>query len=446
MSKTINLKRGLDIPLKGVAACKTASSFSYAEVALKPTDFRALTPKLLVKEGDSVKAGDPLFASKSNQEILFTSPVSGVVSAVVRGDRRKVLSVNVTPAATQEYKAFAVPTSLNKENLTALLLESGLWPCLKERPYGIVADPAAAPKAIFISSFDSAPVAADVEVLVEKADMDLVQTAVNALGLLAPVHIGLDANKLSAFADLKGCQLHTFKGRHPYGNVGVQIHAVCPIRKGEKVWTLTPQELVFIGRLLSTGRVDLRKKVAVAGPACADPCYVNGIVGMQLSGVSGLAVKDAEVRLVSGNALTGEAVAFDGFLGFHDSTLTLLREGNDYELLGWANPFRFKLFSASRTYFSWLCPKKEYDLDTNLHGGVRAFVLSDVYSKVLPMDLFPVYLIKACLAGDIDKMEQFGIYEVLEEDFATCEYIDPCKIEIQSIISDGISLMLKEMA
>lgn len=445
MSKIINLKHGLDIPLKGAAGCKTSTAFTFGEVALKPSDFRALTPKLLVKEGDSVKAGDPLFACKSNLAIQFTSPVSGTVSAIVRGDRRKVLSVNVTPAQTQEFKTFAVEQTLSREALTTLLLESGLWPCLKERPYGIIADPAATPKAIFVSAFSSAPLAADTEIILSKEDVEDVQKAVDALGLIAGVHVGLDVSKISVLSALKGVQLHQFQGRHPFGNVGVQIHHVCPIRKGEKVWTITPQELVFIGRLLRTGKVDLRKKVAVVGPACADPCYVNGIVGMQLTGIKALTCGD-NVRTVSGDALTGTAVAQEGFLGFHDQTVTLLREGNDYELLGWANPFRFKLFSASRTYFSWLCPKKEYDLDTNLHGGVRAFVLSDAYSKVLPMDLYPIYLIKACLAGDIDKMEQFGIYEVLEEDLALCEYIDPCKNEIQEIISEGISLMLKEMA
>jgi len=450
MSNNIYLKKGLDIPIKGAAAQTTKKVIVPDVVAIKPTDFRGLVPKLLVREGDKVLAGTPVLADKMSQNILFTSPVSGTVAEVVRGEKRKLLEVRIKADAEQEYVDFGVKrvADMTAEQIKEALLASGLWPALTQRPYGIIANPEIKPKAIFVSAFTTAPLAANPEfALVD--EFANIQTAVNALGKLVNgrVHFSFNAETYSGspFHKLENISVHTFTGKHPAGNVGVQIHLICPIRKGETVWTVSLTMLAAIGKLFNTGKVDLRRKIAVTGPKVNNPAYVEGYPGISMKDIREFYGNPAELRFVSGDVLTGTNVGAEGFLGFHDNQITILEEGDKYELLGWAKPCRPKLFSASRTYFSWLTPNKKYDMDTNLHGGPRAFVVNDVYGKVLPMDLYPVYLLKACLANDIDNMEKFGIYEVLEEDFALCEYVCPSKIDIQQIITDGIALMMKEM-
>lgn len=452
MSNNIDLKRGLDIPISGTAAQKTKKVIVPDVVAVKPTDFRGLIPRLLVREGDKVLAGSPILADKKSPEILFTSPVSGTVTEVVRGEKRKLLEVRIKADKTQESVDFgsAKVSGMSADAVKEALLKSGLWPAFIQRPYGIIANPQIKPKAIFVSAFSTAPLAANAEYAF-KDEMANIQTGIDAIAKLTDggVHVSLNSENHSGtpFHKLENVILHVFSGRHPAGNVGVQIHHISPIQKGETVWTVSPLMLAAIGKLFNTGKYDVSRLVAVTGPEVSDPCYVKGVAGMQISSVSEFCSKNADgLRFISGDVLTGTNVGAEGFLGFYDNQITVLEEGRKHEMLGWAKPFRSSLFSFSHTYFSWLTPGRKFNMDTNIHGGPRAFVMSDVYSKVLPMDIYPVYLIKACLAGDIDKMEKFGIYEVLEEDLALCEYVCPSKIEIQSILSDGINLMLKEMA
>ena len=450
MSNNIYLKKGLDLPINGTAAQNTKKVIVPDVVAVKPTDFRSLVPKLLVREGDKVLAGTPVLADKMSQNILFTSPVSGTVAEVVRGEKRKLLEVRIKADAEQEYVDFGVKkvADMTAEQIKEALLAAGLWPALTQRPYGIIANPEVKPKAIFVSAFSTAPLAASPEYAL-RDDIEHIQTAINALGKLTDggVHFSLNSANYSGtpFHKVENVIQHTFEGKHPAGNVGVQIHHISPIRKGETVWTVSLLMLAAIGKLFNTGKYDVRRKIAVTGPKAINPAYVEGYPGIAIKDVAEFYNAAENLRYVSGDVLTGTNVGANGYLGFFDNQITILEEGDKYELLGWAKPVRCKLFSASRTYFSWLTPKKKYDMDTNLHGGPRAFVVNDVYSKVLPMNLFPVHLLKACLANDIDGMEKFGIYEVLEEDFALCEYVDPSKIYIQQIITDGIALMLKEM-
>ena len=450
MSNNIYLKKGLDLPISGAAAQNTKKVLVPDVVAVKPTDFRGLVPKLLVREGDKVLAGTPVLADKMSQNILFASPVSGTVAEVVRGEKRKLLEVRIKADEKQEYVDFGAKkvSSLSAEQIKESLLAAGLWPALTQRPYGIIANPETKPKAIFVSAFSTAPLAADTEYALNE-QIAHVQTAVDALGKLAgcKVHVCVNAVNASAtpFGKLQNVVLHSVSGKHPAGNVGVQIHHISPVQKGEIVWTVSPVMLAAIGKLFNTGKYDVRRKIAVTGPKAINPAYVEGYPGISMKDVKEFYNASENLRYISGDVLTGTNVGAEGFTGFFDNQITILEEGDKYELLGWAKPCRSKLFSASRTYFSWLTPNKKYDMDTNLHGGPRAFVVNDVYGKVLPMDLYPVYLLKACLANDIDKMEKFGIYEVLEEDLALCEYVCPSKIYIQQIITDGIALMLKEM-
>ncbi len=451
MSNNIDLKKGLNIPIKGSAKPVVSKTVVPDTVAIAPSDFKGLLPRLLVKEGDRVLAGSPVLADKKNPDILITSPVSGTVKEIVRGEKRKLLEVLIGTDSEQEYLDFGCkrPESLGRDEVRTALLQSGLWAAIVQRPYGILADPAVKPKAIFISAFNTAPLAADTEFVLGD-DFAAVQAGVNALSKLTDggVHVSLKNENYSStpFHKLENAILHTFSGKHPAGNVGVQISHIAPIQKDETVWTVSLLMAAAIGKLFLKGRYDLSRKVAVCGPAAVEPSYVETVPGMPMKELAACFC-EGDIRVISGDILTGRNAGKDGYLGFFDNQVTLLKEGTDTELFGWAKPFRFNQFSSTRSYFSWLLPKKQYDMDTNLHGGPRAFVMSDeYYAKVLPMDIYPLYLIKACLAGDIDKMEQFGIYEVLPEDLALCEYIDPSKNYIQDIVQRGIDLMIQEMA
>ena len=448
MSNNIVLKKGLDIPLAGVPELTVRRTMLPSVVAVQPSDYKGLNPRLLVREGDKVLAGSPVLADKKNPDILVTSPVSGTVKEVVRGDKRKLLAVLVEPDKDQEYLDFGtVRGGYTAEGVKDTLLKSGLWAAFIQRPYGIVADPAVTPKAIFVSAFSTAPLAADTEFTLA-SEMAAVQAGVSALASIAKVHVGVKSAD-SAFAKLGDAEIHVVKGKHPAGNVGVQIAAICPIRKDQTVWTVSPALLAAIGRLFTTGRYDVRRTVAVGGPAVNGPSYISTLPGVPMKALKEYYGSADGIRIISGDVLTGRNAGEDGYLGFYDTQVTILREGTEPELLGWARPFRFNQYSADRTYFNWCLGlmDKERAMDTNLHGGPRAFVMPDsYYAKYLPMDIYPLYLIKACLAGDIDNMEKYGIYEVLPEDFALIEFIDPSKNYVQDIIADGINLMLKEMA
>ena len=440
MSNNLALKKGLDIPVKGAAAPEVIKTVSPDVVAVKPSDFKGLVPRLLVKEGDAVKAGSPVMADKQHPEILFTSPVSGTVQAVVRGEKRKLLAVVVKADAKQEFVDFGTKAPANAAETRELLLKSGLWGSLVQRPYGIMAQPEATPKAIFVSSFSTAPLAADSDFVLGDALADI-QAGVDALGKIAPVHFSIKAK--SAFSGIKNASVHTVSGPHPAGNVGVQISHIAPILKGDTVWTVSLLHLAAIGHVINTGKLDLTRKVAVTGPAVSKAGYVVALPGTPVKAITEIS---GDVRVIGGDVLSGEILGAEGCLGFFDNQITILREGHDREWFGWAKPIRPDVHSSSWSYFSWLTPKKKYDMDTNLHGGPRAFVETKCFEDVTPIDIFPIYLIKACLAGDIEKMEKFGIYEVLPEDLALCDYVDPSKNEIQAIIQKGIDLMIKEMA
>ena len=443
MSKIIKLCKGLDIRLQGEAAKTIVKAPKASEYAVSPLDFEGVTPKMLVKVGDKVEAGSPLFFDKKRPEILFTSPVSGEVAAVNRGEKRKILSVVVAADAETTYKSFASLdlVKASREQIIELLLESGLWTMFVQRPYGVVANPSDKPKAIFVSAFDTAPLAPDYYFALD-AKQGALAKGFEVLRRLTDgkVHLGVDAKKGGFTTEPNQ---HWFEGKHPAGNVGVQIHHIDPINKGEKVWTLNIQDVAIIGRFFLTGKVEMERVIAVAGSCVAEPKYYRVVAGASIESILGGKLSNEHARIISGNVLTGRNVGKEGFLGVNANQITAIPEGDEYELLGWAMP-RFKKFSVSRSYFSWLFPWKKYNLDTNLNGGERAFVMNDLYEKYLPMDIYPVHLIKACLAGDLDKMENLGIYEVVEEDLALCEFVCPSKIEIQQILRNGINTMIKE--
>jgi len=449
MSKVIKLKKGLDIQLNGEAEKVVQPGGEITRCALKPTDFRALTPKLTVKVGDKVRAGDVLFIDKTHPEIKFTTPVSGIVEAINRGERRKLLEVVVQADAQIQYKDFGKSevSKLNRDEVINRLLDSGMWALIRQRPYDIIANPQVTPKAIFVSAFDSAPLAPDYDFILKNQEKDL-QTGFDCLKKLCNknANLNLRANTplTSVFTKLQNVDINYFEGPHPCGNAGIQIHHLNPINKGEHVWVVNIQDVAILGRLFNEGRVDARKTIVLSGSEVSKPQYYQTILGASIAELTKGKLKNtAEQRIISGNVLTGTKVEADGYLGYYDNQITVIPEGNHYEFLGWATP-GFNKFSASKLFPSFLCPKKHYTLDTNYHGERRAFVVTGQYEKVFPMDIYPVYLLKAVLAQDIDRMEQLGIYEVVPEDMALCEFVCTSKTPVQKILSEGIELMMKE--
>ena len=444
MSKNIKLCKGLDIKLVGKAEARLENAPMAKSYAVSPLDYENITPKLLVKVGDKVEAGSALFFDKNTPRILFTSPVSGVVSAINRGEKRKLLNIAIEPDATQVYKQLTVVDVAKAERsaIVEMLLESGLWTRIVERPYGIIANPDATPKAIFVSAFDSAPLAPDYNFIL-KEEKAAIEAGMAVLARLTEGKVHLSARKGDEgfMAEVKGVEYHTFSGKHPVGNVGVQIHHIDRIAKGDIVWTVNIQDVAMIGRMVTTGKLDMSKTIAVAGSEVEKPCYKRVIAGAAVESIVGK-VKDG-VRIISGDVLTGVATAKDGYLAANANMVTLIPEGDKYEFMGWAMP-RFHRFSVSGSYFSWLFPKKSYNLDTNTNGEERPFVVTGLYEKYLPMDVYVSYLLKACLTKDLDKMENLGLYEVLPEDLALCEFVDPSKINMQQVLRDGINLMIKE--
>ena len=448
MANVIKLRKGLDINLKGKAAEELVTVKEPGFYALVPDDFPGVTPKVVVKEQEYVMAGGPLFIDKNHPEVKFVSPVSGVVTSVERGARRKVMNIVVEAAAEQDYEEFGKQdvARMNADRVKELLLQSGMFAFIKQRPYDVIADPAVAPRAIFVSAFDSNPLAPEFEFALKGEETNF-QTGLDALAKIAKTYLGISVKqKSAALTQAKNVTITAFDGPNPAGNVGVQINRIAPVVKGETVWTIDPQAVIFIGRLMNTGRVDMTRTVAVTGSEVLKPAYTKLRVGALLTSVfAGNVTKDKELRYISGNVLTGKQVSPNGFLGTFHSQVSVIPEGNDiHEMLGWIMP-RFNQFSVNHSYFSWLLGKKEYTIDARIKGGERHMIMSGEYDKVFPMDILPEFLIKAIIAGDIDRMEALGIYEVAPEDFALCEFVDSSKLELQRIVRAGLDMLRAEM-
>lgn len=450
MANVIKLRKGLNVNLKGHAAETKLPLKPADEYALVPDDFVGVTPKVVVREGDVVKAGDALFVNKNCPEVRFASPVSGTVTAVVRGDRRKVLCVKVKADKEQVYADFGkhLVSSLSAEDVKQELLEAGLFGYINQLPYAVSTTPDTTPKAIFVSALRDMPLAGDFEVELKGNEQDF-QTGLSALSKIAKVYLGIGKMQSSeALVNANDVEVTAFDGPCPAGNVSVQVNHLDPVNKGEVVWTVDPTAVIFFGRLFNTGKVNLMRTVAVAGSEMKQPSYVDTLVGTPIATIVEGNVDDVrKVRLINGNPLTGRPCTKDDFLGAHTSEVTAIPEGDDVnELAGWIMP-RFKQFSVNRSYFSWLFGKnKEYTLDARVKGGERKIIMSGEYDSVLPMDIYGEYLIKAIIAGDIDKQEQLGIYEVAPEDFAVAEFIDSSKLELQKIVREGLDILRKENA
>jgi len=452
MSKTVKLRKGLNISLLGESDKVVETLALPSSVALKPNDFHGMAPKMVVKEGEQVKVGQVIFHDKYNESVKCVSPVSGSVKEIVRGEKRRIVEVVISADGAQEH----VPTSSfnlessSPEEVKAAMLNAGLWLFVKQRPLDVVAVPSNAPKAIFISAFDSAPLAPDYNFLLEGKEADF-QAGLNALSKLTTgkVHLTLNGKESSSavFTQAKGVQINKIEGKHPVGNVGTQIHHIDPINKGEFVWTVNALDVAIIGHYFNTGKIDFTRTVALTGSEVKSPKYYRTIIGAQLTPMLNNTIDTTEkVRYISGNVLTGDKVEKDGYLGFYHSHFTVIPEGDDFKFFlttGWLG-HGFDKFSNSRLFPTFLTPNKKFRLDTNTNGEERAFVVTGELERVFPFDILPMQLVKAAITNDIDAMENLGIYEVAPEDFALCEYVCTTKIDIQDKIRQGLDLIAKE--
>lgn len=452
MSKTVKLRKGLDIRLIGDAEKVVETLALPKEASIKPSDFHGLNPKMVVKEGEQVKVGQVIFYDKYSELVKIVSPVSGTVKAIVRGEKRKILEVVISADGAQEALSGSPKevSGLSSEQIKETMLTAGLWPFVKQRPLDVVANPANAPKAIFVSAFDSSPLAPDYNFLIEGQEKDF-QTGLDALAKLTTgkVHLTLNGkgSSAAAFTQAKGVQINTIVGKHPAGNVGTQIHHIDPVNKGEFVWTVNALDVAIIGRYFNTGKFDPTRVVALTGSEVKAPKYYKTILGANLGGLFNGTIKDGvKVRYISGNVLTGDKISAEGNLGFYHSHVSVIPEGDEYKFFlttGWLG-HGFDKFSNSRLFPTFFLANKKFRLDTNTNGEERAFVVTGELDRVFPFDILPMQLVKAAITHDIDGMENLGIYEVAPEDFALCEYVCTTKINIQDEIRQGLDLIAQE--
>ena len=449
MSKDIRIKKGLNINLVGEADLTTSNISVKGVFALKPENFHGIIPKLIAKEGTEVKAGESLFYSKSDDRILFSSPVSGKVSEIVRGAKRKIVSIKISADGKQDYKNFGKQDvdTMSAEEIKNHFLNAGCWPFIKQRPFDIIADPNSTPKSIHISCFDSAPLSVDFEFIL-KDNIDLFKAGLDALEILCPgnINIGLKKHQTYLINELSDYNITVFDGPHPSGNVGVQIHHINPINSGEVVWIVKPEDAIIIGDFMSSGQYKPERTIAVSGPPVENPMYFKTRIGCELKSVLKQVKfsKKDNLRFINGDVLSGYKVNSDGFLGYYNNNLSVLMEGNNYKLFGWIPFINNKVPSIYKTSFSWLSNDRPKDYDTNLNGEERAFVATGEMESVFPIDVYPMQLVKECLIGDIEKMEKLGIYEVSPEDFGLIDYSSSSKIEAQTIIREGLDYLYKE--
>lgn len=450
MPTLIKLKKGLDIKLVGQPEKKISKLPPGGVFSIMPPNFSGIVPKLLVKEGDEVKAGSPLFIDKRSEMVHYCSPVSGEVVEVLRGEKRRLLEIKILADQQIEYIDFGTEDLLNqtRQQVVNKLLQSGCWPFIRQRPYGIVAHPLTTPKSIFVSAFDSSPLAPDNGFIINENVGDF-HAGLDVLKILSggKVYLNIHAqNSHTAFTQAKGVEITTFSGPHPAGNVGVQIHHLDPINKGEIVWYANPQDVVIIGRLFTKGIFDATRIIAVTGSQVKHPQYYQSYIGCSVKRLlDDVGLLPGTNRIISGSVLSGNQLTTDSYVDFYDTQVTVISEGHEEEFLGWLSP-GFTKFSMSHTFFSWLSPNRVHLLNTNLHGEERPFVVTGEYEKVFPMDIYPVQLLKAILIEDVELMEKLGIYEVVEEDFALCEVVCTSKIKSQQIISKGLEIMRKEFS
>ena len=447
MSKDIKIKKGLDIRLVGEAEKIISEAPKTRTITIRPSDFHLITPKMILKEGASFQTGDEIFYSKEQEEIRFVSPVAGTITEIRRGARRVITDIVIEASHGGGARDFGkLAAGADAKVIKEKLLSSGLWPFIKQRPYDVIAQPENDPKAIFISGVNTGPLAADLDFVLAGKEAEL-QAAVSALTKLTAggVHVSIGSSA-SPFAGLADVTTYTVSGPHPAGNAGTLINKVSPMNKGETAWTIAAQDLVIIGELFLTGKFNAERVISVSGSSIKAPKYYRTMIGAEVATFAyDAGIEGDNNRFISGNILTGKKVNPDGALGFYSTEFVAIPEGDDYEFFGWNKPVFDKISPSRALTFSWMQPKKKYDLDTNTNGEHRAFVVTGNYEEVFPLDIYPMQILKACMVEDLDEMEALGMYEVAPEDFALTEFMCVSKQPHQEIIRKGLDVMYKEI-
>ena len=446
MSKDIIVKKGLNINLVGDATKTLEISKNSKYYSVYPEDFHGVFPKLTIKADEKVKAGDVLFYDKNNEKVKFVSPVSGKITEIQRGERRRIVSIEILADNKIEYKNLGnLDAKADKNKIIDYLLNAGLWPFIKQRPYDVIADHKISPKSIFISGFSSAPLSADLD-FISKGYEDKIQIAINFLSKLTDgeIHMSVRKNSNSELSNLKNVVIHNVSGPHPSGNVGTLINKVSPVNKGEVVWTISLQDLILIGSVVKSGKFSAERIIALVGSSVENPRYIKTLIGSQMLTILDKGIQD-ENRIISGNVLTGKQISIKGHLDYYSNTVSVIPEGNDYDLFGWTRPIFDKISASRALTFSWLLPNKKFSLNTNTNGEHRAFVITGSYEEVFPLDIYPMRILKACMYKDLEEMEALGMYEVAPEDFALTEFVCVSKQPHQDIIRKGLDLMKKEL-
>lgn len=447
--KGIRTRRGANLNIKGIAEKILDNTTSVTTFALNPDDFFGTIPKLICKEGAQVEAGAPIFFSKKNPDIKFVSPVSGTITAIERGPKRKIERICIAASKTQKFVSHSVQgwEKMDREQLKALLMESGNWPFIQQRPYGIMANPDDTPKAIFVNTVKTNPLSEDLR-FVLKDDQKEFQLGIDLLNKLVdqPIFLGTDKAQMGYFQTVEGVQHYTVEGPHPAGNLSLHIQNITPLNMGERVWSVNAEDVANLGRFISTGTFSPQRTIAISGNAVDNPVYFKTLIGSALAPfLEKVGINQQYVRIINGDVLTGAQADPSGYLGYYNNLVSVIPEGNNYRMFGWL-PFKDNnILSLSNTSFSRLFNRKGFDVDTNLNGEERALVVTGEMEKTFPLEIYPMQLIKACLVEDIEKMEALGIYEVVPEDFGLVEYANTSKLEAQEIIRQGIELMINEV-
>ena len=444
MSRDIVIKKGADIKLKGQSRLTIADNVvTSAQYAIRPDDLHGITPKMLVKEGAAVKAGEAIFYVKTDERIRIASPVSGVVKEIVRGAKRKIMEVRIESDGKFDFAATKREDG-TREAIIESMLDAGLWPMVKKRPYDVIANPDQTPKAIFISGFDKAPLGVDIEFTL-KGKNQAFQKGIDVLSKLTEgaVNLNIDAKSSGFYSSFSNVTLNTIKGKYPASTVGTQIHHIDPIDKGQVVWVVAPQDVAIIGEYFISGEYKPTRTVAISGPRVHEPEYTNIIAGQNIAELVTTKATEDHVRVISGGVFTGTAIEKDSYLGYYDQQIVILEEGDHHVFFGWLPFARPKVLSLHGTSLSGLS-SGEFDINTNTQGEHRPFVITGKYEKYIPMEILPLQLFKAILEEDIEKMEAMGIYEIAPEDVALAEFACPSKSDLQNIVRDGLDLMIRE--
>lgn len=444
----IKINKGLDLPITGEPAQTVSAEIAVKSVAILGTDYVGLKPTMSVKEGDQVKLGQVIFADKKNPGVVFTAPGAGVVSAINRGDRRVLQSVVIELSEQEDAVEFASYDaaqlgSLSREQVEETLVASGLWTALRTRPFSKVPALGSTASSIFVTAIDTNPLAADPKVIIA-ADKEAFAQGLTLLTRLGAGKVFLCSAPGVDLPQVNGVTTETFEGKHPAGNAGTHIHFLDPVSRNKLAWYVGYQDVIAIGKLFTTGRLNVERIVALGGPQVKEPTLLKTRIGADLTALTAGRLKDGDNRVISGSVWNGSTAAGPfAYLGRYATQISVLREGREREFMGWVAPGTEK-FSVLNMFASMFSPGKKFNFTTTTNGSERAMVPVGQFERLMPLDILPTQLLRSLVTGDIVTAMQLGCLELDEEDLALCTFACQGKYEYGPILRDNLSRIEKE--